>query len=915
MEKTYSYLNRPNMEYVESLWETYRTEPESLSAEWQKFFEGLEFAKHLGSSKSESSTSSTPSEQSLSLGAFQLLQAYRDYGHLKAQIDPLGIKKRNADVLSPERYGLSESDLNSSVDFGGAGSRTLKELIEKLEDNYCGTLTVQVAACEPEVRQWFITEMENSEFNLKPEQQKAILSQVARTESLEKFIHTRYVGTKRFSIEGCDALIPMLEHLSSESIKLGAEEIAIGMAHRGRINVLANFMSKNLENIFAEFDGKMGASEDYDADVKYHLGFVTDKHYDHGTCHVSLAFNPSHLEAVSPVVCGMVRASQRRRQDTELRKKVIPVLIHGDAAVIGQGVVSENFQLSQLPGYSVGGSLHIILNNQIGFTTNPDDARSTVYCSDIAKTIKAPVIIVNADDVEASVRAMDMALRFRQKFGQDIMIELSGYRRYGHNEGDEPAFTQPHMYSVIKKHPTLHAHYSKQLDEKKVISQKEAKEFFDKKLTNLQGILDQVRKNPPENQPNPFVGAWKDYKKGHLSDFDEPVETHVAQTELSKVAQVLTEVPKDGEIHRKIQKLIGQRKSMWDEDRIDWGLGELLAYGSLLQEGTSIRISGQDCIRGTFSHRHSSYFDSRTAEKITPLKNLIKSNNEFCVYNSPLSEMAVLGFEYGNAISDPSFLTIWEAQFGDFANGAQIIIDQFLSSGESKWFQMNGLVLLLPHGYEGQGPEHSSARLERFLTLCAQTNMQVCNPSTPAQFFHMIRRQMKRNFRKPLIVMTPKSLLRHSQVVSKVSDFTEGYFKSVIDDAKQDKAKVQRIVLCSGKIYYDLLKKQEDSEIKTVALVRVEQLYPLAKAVLKDVLKSYPNAGEFVWAQEEPQNMGAYTYIAPKLNDLLTEISDEKEESFELFYAGRTERASPATGSPSVHKQEQEAIVNQCFQS
>lgn len=904
-----SYLSRTNLEYLENLYEEFLKDPSNLDQEWARFFEGVEFAKTKGLDvNSEQTSSTTPNE----IKIHELIRIYRDYGHLNAKLDPLELSTNSKEFESFKDLGLAQVDKKETFTVAekiGMPPSTLSQVIDSLEKTYCGSLSLQAAECSPTVRKWFWKEFETPSFKISKEQQIDVLKQLARTESLEKFIHTRYVGVKRFSIEGCDSLIPMLEYIIEKGTgELGVQEITIGMAHRGRVNVLANFMNKALELILAEFNGHMGAAEDYDADVKYHMGFSSDKKTSKGkSCHVSLAFNPSHLEAVSPVVCGMARAKQRHLNDSENRGKVIPILIHGDAAVIGQGVVSETFQLSQLDGYKVGGSIHIIMNNQVGFTTNPSDSRSTQYASDIAKTIKAPVLLVNADDPEACIRAIDMALRFRQEFKQDVLIDLIGYRRFGHNEGDEPAFTQPLMYSKIKKHPTVYNQYAKDLANRKIFSNTDSKEFFDSKINNLQEIFDGVKTSPPEIKPFAFGGLWEGYKWASDDDIKKAVVTKAKITDLNSVMKAITTPPEGFNIHSKIKRLIENRQKMFNEDRLDWGTTELLCYGSLIKEGTSVRLSGQDCIRGTFTHRHSMYFDTKTGERYSPLMTLSKEK-EYCVYNSPLSEMAVLGFEYGNSISDPNFLTIWEAQFGDFANGGQIIIDQFITSGEAKWFRSNGLVLLLPHGYEGQGPEHSSARLERFLQMAAQNNMQICNFTTPAQLFHAMRRQIKRNFRKPLVVMSPKSLLRHPRVTSTKKDLTEGAFMEVIADEKNMNAK--RVVMCSGKLYYDLIEAQEKKgDQGDIAIVRIEQLYPFPQDKLSVILASYKNATEFVWAQEEPQNMGAYWFIAPKLKKVL-QLSGKKPE---LYYAGRTERSSPATGAPAIHTEEQNDIINSCL--
>lgn len=939
MINKFPYMNRVNLEYVESLMDQYLQDPDSIDPVWQKFFEGVEFGqsgkflltkKDQATTATGSTTTTTNNNQialdqaSPELKVYELIQAYRDYGHLKADLDPLHLQQRKTTFLDFKTFHLEESDASKTFSMGqilGLGPKTLDEIIDKLESWYCGTLAIDIADCLPEVRDWFTKEMEHSTFELKREQRVNILKQLARTETLEKFIHTRYVGTKRFSIEGCDSLIPSLEYLCEKGASLGVKAVTIGMAHRGRINVLANFMDKAINIIFAEFDGNMGVdqSHDYDGDVKYHLGYNSVKKTASGDVEISLAFNPSHLEAVNPVVLGMVRAQQRFNKDTVERSSVVPVLIHGDAAVIGQGVVAETLQLSQLKGYTTGGTIHIVMNNQVGFTTDPQDARSTTYASDIARSIKAPVLLVNGDDPEACVKAMDMAVRFRQQFKQDVMIEIVGYRRFGHNEGDEPAFTQPKMYDVIKKLPTTYALYSERLEKEKVFTKKEAQEFYDLKMDNLQKILDEVRANPPEvTHPN-MPGLWKNLKRGTMADAFQVVDTKAKKSDLEKVVKNITQTPDGFEPNPKVTRLLSTRAKQWEENKIDWGLAELLAYGSLMCEGTSIRITGQDCIRGTFTHRHALFFDKNTGEKFNPFKAL-NPEKEFCIYNSPLSEYAVLGFEYGNSIKDPSFLTVWEAQFGDFANGGQIIIDQFLSSGESKWYQMSGLVLLLPHGYEGQGPEHSSARLERFLQLCAQYNMQVCNFTEPNQLFHALRRQIKRNFRKPMIVMSPKSLLRHPKVICSQEDLYGGQFHEVLDDPRflsektdvqnlLDRQQVKRVVLCSGKVYYDL--EGSDKLSEQVALVRVEQLYPFPEQQLAEVLNSYPNMSELLWTQEEPQNMGAYSYIMPKLRMCLQKL---KKNDVPVYYVGRTERASPATGAPSVHAKEQQLIISQSLE-
>ena len=905
-------LNRSNLEYIESMYENFRGNPDNVDPQWRLFFEGVEFAQNLAPA-AETGFSSAE------LGAYNLIEHYRNYGHLKADLDPLKLHKGDVASFELSRFGLKSSDLEKSFSMGsllGLKNAKLRDIIAHLEKAYCQTLSVGIAECRPEVRDWFRKEFESGN-NLSPipaDKRKEIFQQLARTESLEKFIHTRYVGTKRFSIEGGDAMIPMLEIGAVKGTELGIEEIVIGMAHRGRINVLANFMEKAIEIIFSEFDGTAFERSEYEGDVKYHLGYSKEKQTPTGPCHISLAFNPSHLEVVDPVVTGMARARQRRRNDTKERKKVLPIIIHGDAAFAGQGVVSETLQLSRLDGYTVGGTIHIIVNNQVGFTTDPDDARSTLYSSDMAKSIKAPVLLVNGDDVEACVKAMDMAVRFRQQFGEDMVIDMICYRRFGHNEGDEPAFTQPVMYEIIRKHPTLMNIYLDQLASANVMSREEGEAFFKEKIDSLQKMLDETRKNRPASKPSAFGAQWKGLRRGLIEDFDKTVQTKVPRKTLDQVANVLTSIPPKGfDLHPKIAKLVETRKKMSEAGQLDWAMGELLCYGSLCLEGTPVRVSGQDCKRGTFTHRQAVYFDVNTGAEYCPLATLNPDKGEFCIYNSPLSEMAVLGFEYGNSCSDPTYLTIWEAQFGDFANGAQIVIDQFLCSSEEKWARGSGLTLLLPHGYEGQGPEHSSARLERFLQLCAQANMQVCNLTTPANLFHVLRRQVVRDFRKPLVIMSPKSLLRHPKVVSAWSEFTDQNFQEVIADPRMKNEKaIETLVLCSGKLYYDLDEARETTykNSESTAIVRVEQLYPFPRVQLAPYLSGFPKLNRVIWAQEEPKNMGAYTYIAPKLGDLLDEVGKKK---IRVEYVGRTERASPAVGSHQQHLVEQKEIVDTVF--
>jgi 2-oxoglutarate dehydrogenase E1 component len=909
-----SYATRDNLDYIDGLFQQYRTNPNTVSTDWQKFFEGVEFA-------SDGGFGATSGLSEKELDVYHLITAYRNYGHFEADLNPLASAPPKSEQLALNRFGLSEKDLDSNFQIGtiiGKPNASLRDIISHLRSCYCGKLTVQCAEALPEVRDWFIREFENPNKDAyKPtsEEKKKIYHSLTKTESLEKFIHTRYVGAKRFSVEGGDSMLPMLEALAEKSLKLGNEEIIIGMAHRGRVNVLANFMDKALEYIFCDFNGPTELAapiEDFDGDVKYHMGYTTKKETANGKCLVSLAFNPSHLEAVNPVVLGMVRAAQRRRNDTAKRKKVIPVLIHGDAAFAGQGIILETFQMSQVKGYTVGGTIHISIDNQIGFTANPESSRSAYYCTDAAKVLATPVLHCNGDDVESCVRAMDLAMKYRQEWGRDVVVNVICYRRFGHNEGDEPAYTQPLMYEIIKKHPTPREIYAQKLLKEGIIDQAHIDNLMNEKMTNLQKIYEDTKANPPKIKPVKFEGFWEGLRKGLPQDFDKSWDTTVDIKVLQKIGKMLSEVPAGFTPHPKLLKLLEARNAMGQgKEMLDWGTAELMAYGSLINEGTSVRLSGQDSIRGTFTHRHAGLYDSKTGEKYVALKHL-NPPVEFCAYDSVLSEYGVLGFEYGNAICDPTFLTIWEAQFGDFANGAQIIIDQFLTSGESKWQQMCGLVLLLPHGYEGQGPEHSSARLERFLQMATQFNVQVMNLTTPAQIFHAMRRQVKRPFRKPMIVMSPKSLLRHPKAVSSVEELAKGNFMEVIPDTfLKDPKKVKSLVLCSGKVYYELQEEREKQNHERTAIIRVEQLYPTPIKQIATAIKQYPALENIIWVQEEPKNMGSYQHIYFKLNEML---SKENFTQLKMYYVGRPERSSPATGSVYRHKTEQADLVKKAFE-
>jgi 2-oxoglutarate dehydrogenase E1 component len=836
---------------------------------------------------------------------------------MKAKLDPLELRNRTFAELELSVFGLDQKDLEATFEIGsiiGLKGAKLKDIVDHLERIYCGSLAVEFTDCFPDMQRWVLKEYEQTQFRPSPETRKETLKTLTKTEALEKFIQTRFVGAKRFSVEGGDALLPMMEHLLRIGAPEGLAEVVIGMAHRGRVNMLATYCGKPLDLIFSEFEGNYNTNQGYvaDGDVKYHMGYSSDRDVNGQKVHLSMAFNPSHLECVNPVVTGMTRAKQRLRKDNKERKKVLPVQIHGDAAFIGQGVVPETLQMSQLEGYSVGGSLHIVVNNQIGFTTNPEYSRSSTYCTDVIKSLRVPVFHVNGDDADACLHAIEMAYKFRQTFKQDIVVDIVCYRRFGHNEGDEPAYTQPVMYHAIKNHPTLREIYAKKLAAEGVASEEESKALLEAEMDRMQGLLEKSRKESITPKFFTLEGVWKGLRRATAQDFWQTVDTRATAETIESVGKVLTTWPADFTPHPKLQKLLESRKKMLETREVDWGMGELLAYGALVTEGIPVRLSGQDAGRGTFTHRHAIFHDANNGTRYSPLNTIQPDVADFAVHDSSLSEMGVLGFEYGNSITDPRLLAIWEAQFGDFANGAQIIIDQFIASAESKWQRMTGLVLLLPHGYEGQGPEHSSARLERFLQLCAQENMQVAYPTTPSQLFHILRRQVKRDFRKPLVIMSPKSLLRHPQVISPLEEFTKGSFREVISDvlAAKDPAKIKKVILCSGKIYYELNDERVKTNEDSTAILRVEQLYPFPAELIAHTCKGFTHLKQVTWAQEEPRNMGAYSFVAPRLQEA---FPDAGSRGISFRYVGRTERASPAIGSPKVHQTEQMEIIKGCF--
>ena len=849
-------------------------------------------------------------------GVTQLISAYRARGHLLAQIDPLGLLLLEAPPalvdFHLQTFGLSESDLDvefPTVDMPGPRTMTLRQIVQRLQATYCGSIGVEFRDIEePTQRRWLQERMEstNNRVELTPELSRRVLGKLTDAETLEQFIHKNFLGAKRFSLQGGESLIPMLDLLIETASNHGAEELVMGMAHRGRLNVLVNIMDKNVSEIFAAFADTEPERHLGSGDVKYHLGASTDRLTASGKqVHLTLAFNPSHLEWVNPVVEGRVRAKQDRKDDVA-RKKVVPLLIHGDAAFIGQGVNAETLNMARLDGYATGGTVHLIVNNQVGFTTIPRDGRSTRYATDLARMLRVPCFHVNGEDLEAAAWVAQLAVEYRQKFGADVVVDLYCYRRYGHNETDEPRFTQPVMYQSIDKKPSIREIFAKSLVASGKLSQDEIDQVSAESRKELDDALEHTRRSEVSWVPHAMGGVWVPYRGGKDSSCKE-VDTKVDRETLIELARRITKVPEGFNAHPKVVELTLRPRLRHLEagTPFDWGTGEALAMATLLAEGTPIRLSGQDSRRGTFSHRHAVLFDTKTGERYTPLANVAEKQGRFEVWDSPLSEAGVMGFDYGYSLDYPDALVMWEAQFGDFANGAQVIIDQFISSAEDKWKRLSGLTLLLPHGYEGQGPEHSNARFSRFLTLCAEDNMQVCNLTTPAQIFHALRRQVKRPWRKPLVIMTPKSLLRSKAATSTIEDLAEGRFQRVIADSVTDPSKVKKVLLCTGKVYYDLVAAREKKGAHDVAIVRVEQLYPLNDELSK-TLAPYPNGTPVVWVQEEPWNMGAWFFVLARFPAYLG-------VRFPLSCVARDESASPATGSKASHDLEQARLVEQAF--
>jgi len=884
---------------VEALYEQYKTAPDSLDEHWRSFFQGFELAMCPRSCVAADRARAQSQVASL-------IFAYRSRGHLLAQVDPLSQPPEEHPDLSLDAFGLTKEDLDRVFDtghLGGPQRAALREILAILRETYCGSIGLEYLHIQDvRVRRWLQAEIEpvRGRPNFPREKKLEILERLIDAELFETFLQSRYPGQKRFSLEGAESLIPAIHAVAEMAPDLGVEELVMGMTHRGRLNVLANILDKSYAMLFSEFeDIGLPDSVGGDGDVKYHRGFSSTHVNASGKpLHISLTSNPSHLEAVDPVVLGRVRAKQRRRNDTVERKKVLPLLIHGDAAFAGQGLVAETLNLSGLPGYTTGGTIHLIVNNQIGFTTLPGEGRSTAYATDVAKMIEAPIFHVNGDDPEAVVFAAELCLRFRQTFGRDVILDMVCYRRHGHNEGDEPAFTQPVLYRKIKDRPSVRRLYTERLTQCCELGQEEAERIAGAFKDRLQAAFEAVKEKAPARERFAFQDRWAglDAPYSHA-----PVATGVSHGVLVEVARALTQVPEGFALNPKVARRLPETfKAVAERGTVDWPTAELLSFGSLLHEGIPVRLSGQDSARGTFSQRHSVWQDMNTQEPYIPLRHIHSGQARFCVYNSLLSEAAVLGFDYGYSLEEPHMLVLWEAQFGDFANGAQVIIDQFIASSLSKWQRASGIVLLLPHGYEGQGPEHSSAHMERYLQLCAEDNLQVVNLTTPAQYFHALRRQMKRNFRRPLVVMAPKSLLRHPLCVSPVPDLTSDRFHEVLPDPEPP-MNVHRVVLCSGKVFYDLLEARRKAGVTDAAVLRLEQVHPFPAALLREALAPFSSAEEVVWCQEESMNRGAWTFVEPRLRDLLGGLP--------LRYAGRKASASPAVGSLKAHLQEQGAFV------
>ena len=931
----YSFLNAANTQFFADLYDQYLENPDSVEASWRAFFQGFDFARESygddffqESVPQEVSTVAAPAASSVAsspqaapvpvsgkvekeLQVLNLIKAYQRQGHLLAQIDPLKEHKAPQVSLSLEKFGLSQADLSTVFDAAKEihlAPSPLSVILKKLEDTFTKSIAIEFEHLDnEEEKKWFQEKIYSGEYTTEfsKEQKKRILEKLAESTTLENFFHNKYVGQKRFSLEGNEAVIPALDALiEAAADQRGVKEVVIGMAHRGRLNVLINILGKNLQDVFSEFDGKDYLDPEFDGDVKYHLGLTTHRTTAKGNeVLLNLAPNPSHLETVSAVLQGITRAKQDLHY-ADNPSQVLPIVMHGDAAVSGQGIVYEVMQMERLRGYTTSGTVHIVINNQIGFTTNPSDSRSTTYCTDVAKGFQAPVLHVNSDDTEAVVRAMLLAMEYRMAFGHDVFIDVIGYRKYGHNEGDEPRFTQPALYKIIGGHNNPTVIYTESLVRQGVITPQEIEAYQETFRNHLDTELEASRLKEFTIITPIMQNEWKGLE--HIASQQDmllKISTSYEREKLDALAQLITTLPEDKKFINKITKIIKERHNLYfEQNKVDWGMAEHLAFATLLSEGHDVRLSGEDVGRGTFSHRHAVVKEEESEESIIPLSRIKEQGGgTFHVYNSLLSEYGVLGFEYGYALTAPQTLTIWEAQFGDFANGAQIMIDQYICCGEDKWKNQSGLVMLLPHGYEGQGAEHSSARLERYLQLCATQNMYVTNCTTPANLFHLLRRQLKAPFRKPLVAMSPKSLLRHPLVISSVEELTQGYFQEVLDDSQVNPEEVRTLTFCSGRFYYDLLAEREKLGRKDVALVRIEQLFPLPIEELKLIIARYPNVTDYVWAQEEPKNMGAYGYMLMNFDIVKWRL------------AAANAYSAPAPGSPMRHKARHQEAIDKVF--
>ncbi|MEO0526691.1 MAG: 2-oxoglutarate dehydrogenase E1 component [Bacteroidota bacterium] len=917
----YSFLNTAHTSFFAELYDKYLANPDSVEPSWRAFFQGFDFGQESAMDQVDLASLNgsmvtvngeqvaVPESLQKEFQVVKLIDGYRSRGHLFTKTNPVRERRKYSPTLDIENFGLSNDDLDAVFNAGeiiGIGPSSLRSIIKHLTSIYCDAIGVEYMYIRNPGRLEWIQNWLNINDNhpkFSADRKKHILKKLNQAVSFEGFLHTKYVGQKRFSLEGNESLIPALDAVVERAAEMGVEQFVMGMAHRGRLNVLTNIFGKKAKDIFSEFDGKDYEQEIFDGDVKYHLGWTSDRKSDNGNkIKMNIAPNPSHLETVGAVVEGITRAKQDAHYSDNF-SKVLPIVVHGDAAIAGQGLVYEVVQMATLDGYKTNGTIHIVVNNQIGFTTNYLDARSSTYCTDVGKVTLSPVLHVNSDDAEAVVHASLFALEYRMRFNRDVFIDLLGYRKYGHNEGDEPRFTQPKLYKAIAKHKNPRDIYAERLLSEGVIQEGYVKELEKEYKASLEEELEDSRKED-KTVITPFMAdEWSGFSAVREWEMMDTVDTTFDREKLTSIAKVITELPEGKKFLRKIERLIAERKKMFFEtDKLDWAMGELLAYGTLLEEGYGVRMSGQDVERGTFSHRHAVIKVEESEEEILLLNRLSDKQGQFQIYNSLLSEYGVVGFDYGYAMASPNTLTIWEAQFGDFSNGAQIMLDQYISAAEDKWKLQNGLVMLLPHGYEGQGAEHSSARMERYLQLCARDNMYVADCSTPAQMFHILRRQMKANFRKPLIIFTPKSLLRHPKAVSTVDELTLGSFQEVIDDVEADIKKIKTLVFCTGKFYYDLLAVKEQDNRDDVALVRVEQLFPLPAEQMKDIIKKYTCVNDVVWAQEEPRNMGAWSHLLMHF-----------DEAHKFRVASRRFYASPAAGSSVRSKNRHQQVIDYVF--